>query len=60
ETTFVSGITKPSEPSSLILSSDIPQSKPEPRETILAVILCVCLVAMISVVVVITVSSSDL
>ncbi|KAL1475785.1 hypothetical protein MTO96_019176 [Rhipicephalus appendiculatus] len=39
ETSFVSGITKTSEQSSLILSSDIPQSKPGPRETILAVII---------------------
>ncbi|KAL1475806.1 hypothetical protein MTO96_037013 [Rhipicephalus appendiculatus] len=60
ETTFVSGITKPSEQSSLTLPSEIPDSKPGPRETILAVIMCVCLVAMISFVVVVVVSSSDL
>ncbi|KAL1478008.1 hypothetical protein MTO96_016905, partial [Rhipicephalus appendiculatus] len=60
ETTFVSGITKPSEQSSQILSSEIPESKPGPRETILAVIMCVCLVAMISVVGVLVVSASGL
>ncbi|KAL1479348.1 hypothetical protein MTO96_051920, partial [Rhipicephalus appendiculatus] len=60
ETTFVSGITRLSEPGSLILSSEPPEPKSEPRETILAVIACVCLVAMISVVVVLIVSASDL
>ncbi|KAL1476029.1 hypothetical protein MTO96_036830 [Rhipicephalus appendiculatus] len=60
EAPLVSAITKSSEPGSLIMSTEPPESRPELRETMLAVITCVCLVAMISVVVALIVSSSDL
>ncbi|KAL1479816.1 hypothetical protein MTO96_051554 [Rhipicephalus appendiculatus] len=60
EAPLVSAITQPSEPGSLIISTEPPESKPELRETMLAVITCVCLVAMISVVVALIVSSSHL